>query len=182
MLFQELGKLKRSSIMASILLAGFGLLMIICPQRYFGALVAMLGYGMLILAAVMALEFISGKRSLMGYVHLTGAVILALLGIAIVIFEADTVRVIGLIFGVVLVGSGIMGIVNAWMYARRAGRSGWWVLIVLNVLLIMCGLIVLINPWWNVPTMLFDVIGGMLLFSSIVSIVRLIYTWPIREA
>ena len=55
MLFQELGKLKRSSIMASILLAGFGLLMIICPQRYFGALVAMLGYGMLILAAVMAL-------------------------------------------------------------------------------------------------------------------------------
>jgi uncharacterized membrane protein HdeD (DUF308 family) len=147
-----------------------------------GVLVAMLGYGMLILAAVMALEFISGKRSLMGYVHLTGAVILALLGIAIVIFEADTVRVIGLIFGVVLVGSGIMGIVNAWMYARRAGRSGWWVLIVLNVLLILCGLIVLINPWWNVPTMLFDVIGGMLLFSSIVSIVRLIYTWPIREA
>ena len=170
MLFQELGKLKRSSIMASILLAGFGLLMIICPQRYMGVLVAILGYGMLILAAVMALEFISGKRSLMGYVHLTGAVILALLGIAIVIFEADTVRVIGLIFGVVLVGSGIMGIVNAWMYARRAGRSGWWVLIVL------------INPWWNVPTMLFDVIGGMLLFSSIVSIVRLIYTWPIREA
>jgi len=63
---------------------------------------------------------------------------------------------------------------------RRSGRSSWWVLVVLNALLVLCGLIVLVNPWWNEPTMLFDVIGGMLLFSSIVSIVRLFYLWPIR--
>ena len=180
MLFQELGKLKQSSIMASILLAGLGILMILCPQQYVGALVATLGYGMLILAAVMALDFISGKRTLMSYVKLTGAVILALAGIAIVAFEADTVRVIALIFGLILVGDGIVGIVNAWMYVRRAERSGWWVLVVLNALLILCGLIVLVNPWWNRSTMLFDVVGGMLLFSSIVSIVRLFYLWPIR--
>ncbi len=111
---------------------------------------------------------------------LTGAVILALAGIAIVAFEADTVRVIALIFGLILVGDGIVGIVNAWMYVRRAERSGWWVLVVLNILMILCGLIVLVNPWWNRSTMLFDVVGGMLLFSSIVSIVRLFYLWPIR--
>jgi uncharacterized membrane protein HdeD (DUF308 family) len=64
---------------------------------------------------------------------------------------------------------------------RRAGRKSWWVLIVLNALRVLCGLSVLVNPWWNEPTMLFDVIGGMLLFSSIVSIVRLFYTWPIRD-
>ena len=182
MLFQELGKLKRSSIMASILLAAFGILMIIGPKQYVNALVATLGYGMLILAAVMALDFISGKKTLMSYVYLTGALILTLVGIAIVAFEADTVRVVALIFGVVLVAGGIVGIVNAWMYVHRSGRSSWWVLVVLNALLVLCGLIVLVNPWWNEPTMLFDVIGGMLLFSSIVSIVRLIYTWPIREA
>jgi len=182
MLFQELGKLKRSSIMTSILLAGVGILMILCPQQYVGSLVATLGYGMLIFAAVMALDFISGKKTLMSYVFLTGAVVLALVGVAIVAFEADTVRVVALIFGVVLVAGGIVGIVNAWMYVRRSGRSSWWVLVVLNALLVLCGLIVLVNPWWNRPTMLFDVIGGMLLFSSIVSIVRLIYTWPIREA
>ena len=182
MLFQELGKLKRSSIMTSIILMAIGVLMIICPRQYVNALVSTLGYGMLVLATVWTLDFISSKKTLMCYVHLTGALILALLGIAIVAFEADVVRVIGLIFGVVLVGDGAVGIVNAWMYARRAGRSGWWVLLVLNVLMILCGLIVLINPWWNEPTMLFDVIGGMLQFSSIVSIVRLFYLWPIREA
>ncbi len=182
MLFQELGKLKRSSIMTSIILVAVGVLMIICPKQYVNALVATLGYGALVFAVVMILDFISGRKALMSYIYFTGALILALLGIAIVAFEADVVRIIGLIFGVVLVGDGVVGIVNAWMYARRAGRSGWWVLIVLNILMIVCGLIVLINPWWNEPTMLFDVIGGMLLFSSIVSIVRLFYLWPIREA
>jgi uncharacterized membrane protein HdeD (DUF308 family) len=182
MLFQEIGKLKRSSIMTSIILMGFGLLMIICPKQYVNALVATLGYGMLVLAMVMVLDFISGKKVLMSYISFTGALLMALLGVAIVAFETDVVKVVGLIFGVVLLGDGIVGIVNAWMYVRRAGRQGWWVLIVLNALMILCGLIVLVNPWWSEPTMLFDVIGGMLLFSSIVSIVRLFWLWPIREA
>ena len=182
MLFQELGKLKRSSIMTSIILMAVGILMIICPKQYVNALVATLGYGALVFAVVMILDFISGKKALMNYIYFTGALILALLGIAIVAFEADVARIIGLIFGVILVTDGIAGIVSTWMYVRRAGRSGWWVLNVLNALLILFGLIVLVNPWWNEPTMLFDVIGGMLLFSSIVSVERLFYLWPIREA
>jgi len=180
MLFQELGKLKRSSIMTSIILMAVGILMILCPRQYVGALVSTLGYGALVFAAVMVMDFISGRKSLINYVYLTGALILALLGTAIVAFEADLVKVIGFVFGIILVGDGIISIVNALTYARRAGRKGWQVLIVLNALLIVCGLIVLVNPWWNEPTMLFDVIGGMLLFSSIVGIVRLFYLWPIR--
>ena len=46
--------------------------------------------------------------------------------------------------------------------------------------MMLFGLVVLVNPWWDDPLKLFDVIGGMLLFSSVVSIVRLIYIWPIR--
>ena len=181
MLFQELGKLKRSSIMTSIIMMAVGVLMIICPAQYVVALVSTLGYGILILAFVMVLDFISGKKVLMNYIYLTCALILALLGSAITVFESDVVQVIGLLFGLVLIGHGIIGIITGLMYARRAGRKGWWVLAVLCALLILCGLIVLINPWWNEPTSLFDVIGGMLLFSSAVSIVRLILIWPIKS-
>lgn len=181
MLFQELGKLKRSSIMTSIILVTVGILMIMCPKEYINSMVATLGYGILIFAAVGVLEFISGKKTLMGYVNLTKSLILAIVGGALLIFENDMVRVTGFIFGVVLIGDGIVGIVNALMYARRAGHKGWWILIVLCVLMIVFGLIVLINPWWDEPTMLFDVIGGMLLFSSVVSIVRLILLWPIKS-
>ena len=64
MLFQELGKLKRSSIMTSIILMAVGILMIICPKQYVNALVATLGYGALVFAVVMILDFISGKKAL----------------------------------------------------------------------------------------------------------------------
>ena len=180
MLFQELGKLKRSSIMTSIIWMAVGILMIMCPGQYVGALVSTLGYCILIFAAVMILDFISGKKVLMNYIYLTCALILALLGCAISVFASDIVRVIGLIFGLWLVADGIIGIVNTLMYVRRAGRQGWWVLVALSGLLILFGLIVLINPWWKEPTALFDVIGGMLLFSSMVSIVRTIMIWPIK--
>ena len=42
MLFQELGKLKRSSIMTSIIMMAVGVLMIMCPAQYVSALVSTL--------------------------------------------------------------------------------------------------------------------------------------------
>ena len=181
MLFEELGKLKRTSIMTAIMLAAVAVVMIMCPAGYVESFVSVLGYGMIILAAVWVLQFISGRKSLMKYIILTGALIIALLGLAVLFAdEGNTVRAIGLIFGLVLIADGIISIINAWMYARRAQRKGWWVLILLSVLLIAFGLIILINPWWSETIKLFDVIGGMLLFSSLVSIVRLFMIWPIK--
>ena len=180
MLFQELGKLKRSSIMTSIIMMAVGILMIMCPEQYVSALVATLGYGMVIFAAVEVLQFISVKKTLMNYIYLTGALIVALLGIAVLVME-NIVGVMGLIFGLVAIVDGGITVFHAHTYVRRAEGQGWQLLMVLGVLLVLFGLIVLINPWWSEPTKLFDVIGGMLLFSSVVSIVRLIYIWPIKS-
>ena len=63
MLFQELSKIKRSSIMTSIILAAVGIVMVMCPAQYVDSLVSVLGYGMVIFAAVMMLNFISAKKS-----------------------------------------------------------------------------------------------------------------------
>ena len=180
MLFEELGKLKRSSIMTSILLAAVGIVMILCPRAYVDALVSVLGYAMVILAVVWVLKFISGKKSLMNYIILTGALIVALLGIAVLVLD-NIVLIIGMIFGLVLIADGILSITNAWTYARRAQNKGWWVLVLLSVLLVLFGVIVLANPWWNDPASLLDVIGGMLLFSSLVGIVRTIMIWPVKS-
>lgn len=180
MLFQELGKLKRSSIMTSILWMAVGVLMILCPQRYINSLVEVLGYVLVIFATVMGLEFLSSKRVLMNYIYLTGALIMALGGIAVLVDE-NMVRGIGIVFGLVLFLDGALGILNTLIYVRRARRKGWWSLLIMSGLMILFGLIVLVNPFWNDPPMLFDVIGGMLLFSSVVSAVRFIYIWPIKD-
>ena len=165
--------------MTSIILAAVGIVMIMCPAQYVKSLVSVLGYGMVIIAAVWILKFISSKKCLMNYVYLTGALILLLLGIAVLVFD-NIVLLIGIVFGLIQVIGGIISIVNAWMYARRAQRKGWWLLVMLSLLMILFGLVVLINPWWDKPTKLFDVIGGMLLFSSVVSVVRTIFNWPIK--
>ena len=179
MLFEELGKIKRSTIMTAILLAAVAIVMIMCPAQYVSAFVSVLGYGMITLALVWVLEFISGKKSLIRYIYVTGALIVALLGIAVLVIE-DIVLIISIVFGLVLITVGIISLINAWVYARRAQRKGWWLLILLSVMQIASGVIILINPWWDEPTRLFDIIGFTLLFSSLVSIVRLFMIWPIK--
>ena len=179
MLFQELGKLKRSSIMTSIILMAVGILMIICPPQYIDTLVSALGYGMVTLAAVMVMDFLSSRKVLMNYIYLTGALLLALLGIAVLTLE-DIVRVLGFVFGLVLIGTGGISLVRAWMFARRAELKNWWLLALLSGIMIAFGVLLLINPWWKEINQLFDVIGCMLLYSSVVGIVRLIFLWPIK--
>jgi len=179
MLFQELGKLKRSSIMTSIILMAVGIIMIICPPQYINMLVSALGYGMMTLAAVMVMDFLSSRKVLMNYIYLTGALILGLLGIAVLTLD-DIVRVIGIVFGLVLIGTGVSGIVRAWMYARRAERKNWWVLALLSFVMVVFGVLLLINPWWKEIKQLFEVIGCMLLYSAAVSIVRTIFLWPFK--
>ena len=180
MLFQELSKIKRSSIMTSIILVAVGIVMIMCPAQYVDSLVSVLGYGMVIFAAVMMLNFISAKKSLINYIKFAGALVMMLLGISVLVFD-NIVLIIGIVFGLILIGDGILTIINTVLYVRRAQRKGWWFLVLLSVLMIAAGLVILVNPWWNEPTKLFDVIGVMLLFSSLVSIVRLIIIWPIKD-
>ena len=180
MLFEELSKIKRSSIMTSIILVAVGIVMILCPPQYVESLVAVLGYGMVIFAGVMILNYITAKKSLINCTKFAAALAMLLLGIAVLVFE-NIVLLIGIVFGLVLVADGLITMVNTWMYARRAKLKGWWLLVLLSLLLIAGGVIILINPWWNEVTKLFDVIGVMLLFSSLVGIVRLIIIWPIKD-
>ena len=179
MLFEELGKIKRKSIMTSIILVAVGIVMIMCPTQYVNSLVSLLGFGIVTLATVLILEFMSGRKALINYIYLTGALILLLLGIGVLVFE-NIVLIMGVVFGLVLMGDGIITAVNTWMYVRRSRCKGWQLLILFALIMFAFGLLILINPWWKEPQALFDVIGVVLLFTSLVSIARLIIIWPIK--
>jgi uncharacterized membrane protein HdeD (DUF308 family) len=181
MIFQSLGKVKRWSIMTSITLMALGVIMVICPPDYTDIMVLALGIVMIIGAATMWLDYISSKKALINYILLCVALILGILGASVLIFDDSVVKIISVIFGTVLILGSIIDIFNAFTYMRRAERRSWWVLIVLSCLQILFGLIILINPWWNDPQKLFDVVGGLLLFSSVVSMIRFIFLWPIKN-
>lgn len=181
MLFQELGKLKRSMIMSSIILMAVGIMMLICPERYGRPLVVGAGYVLLIIATIMVLEFLSSKKVLINYVYLTIALLVGVLGAVVLFFREDVIQVLGLFFGIFLLIEGLSQLLNTWKYARRAQRSGWWILILLSLCLVASGIVILANPWWDTPGALMKVIGAMMLFSSAVGIVHVVLIWPFKN-
>jgi len=181
MIFQELNKLKRSTIMSSIILIVIGILMVLCPEGYTRTMIGLMGAVMLIFAIVGILEYLGSNKALIHYVYLTGWLILGIVGFAILVFEINSLFAISWLFGAFLILSGISNIINAFVYAKRSGRKGWWILVLLALLLVVCGVITFVNPWWDSYSKLFKVIGIMMLFSSVVSILRLIWIWPIKS-
>ena len=93
----------------------------------------------------------------------------------------DVLPILCLLFGLFLIFEGLSDLFNAFVYARRAGQAAWWFLAILSVLTIAMGVVLLVNPWWDTPSALKQVIGGMMLFSSLVSIIRTIMTWPFKS-
>jgi len=77
---------------------------------------------------------------------------------------------------------GLHSALHAWMYARRAGKKWWGVLLFLSILLVVAGVVILNNPWWHTAHSFVKVIGGVILFAAVTGIIRLILVWPIRKA
>lgn len=181
MLFEVLDKLKQQTIISSIIMMVLGLFMLVIPEQYDGTLVTILGYVIVLLGAVMVWDFIAGKKHLSSCIIFTFALLLILLGVFILVSGDDILKVLSVLFGILLMVDGLHSALHAWMYARRAGRKWWGVLIVLSAMLFIAGIIILNNPWWDRAHSFLKVIGGIILFAAATGIVRLILVWPIRK-
>lgn len=181
MIFQELNRLKRNSIMSAVVLMAIGIIMVICPDPYITSLINLLGVIMLVAAVVMALEFISSKKALIHFLWLTLALILVIVGTLILIFEIDTLYAISWIFGIFLILYGLYCLLHALTFARRAERKAWWLLIPLSAALIVLGIIAIWNPRWETPGELLTTTGWMIVFAAIISVLRLIWIWPVKD-
>ena len=182
MLFESLDKIKRNSIFSAILLTTLGAIVLICPQKYIPTLTLAFGYALVIVALVMILDFFSSKKSLMEYIKFVGAVVLLIVGICVLVFRSDILVVLARLFGFLLVLDGARTVYHSLAYARRSQRKGWWILTILSALLILAGIILFFNPWWNSTDKLMKVIGCAVLFSAVISGIRLYWTWPLRNS
>ena len=144
MIFQELNKLKRSTIMSSIILIVVGILMVLCPEEYIQTMIGLMGAVLLVFSIIGILEYLGSNKALIHYVYLTGWLILGIVGFAVLVFEINSLFAIGWLFGAFLILSGISNIINAFVYSKRSGRKGWWILVLLAL---VCLLYRLIKPF-----------------------------------
>ena len=181
MLFDSLDKIKRNSIFSAILLAALGVIMLLCPESYIGSFILGAGYLLVIAAMVLMLDFFTSKKCLMDYIWFVVALIILILGGCVLVFSGDIMTILSRLFGVLLVVDGGRTVFHAFAYARRSERKGWWVLVILSVLLMIAGIGVFCNPFFSTPPVLMKGIGGTVLFASIISGIRLVWTWPLRS-
>ena len=181
MIFEGLNSLRRNAVMSSIVLLSFGVLLLILPEAYLPSLIMTAGSVMIIISIGMVFDFLSSNRALIHFVFLTGALALGIAGIAVLVFQNDVLFVLGFFFGLFLFLESLRGIVHSWVYARRSERKNWWFLIPLYAIQLICGLFIMINPWWKQPGEFKQVIGVVIIFASIVSAVKLFWVWPLRK-
>ena len=181
MLFQALDKIKQQTLITSVLLMILGLLMLLIPAQHDQILIECLGYVILLLGSVMIWDFIAGDKKFTGYIFFIIALLLILLGLFILLSGDDIMVVLSVLFGILLIIDGLHSLVHSWLYARRSGKKWWWLLLLLSVSLILAGIVILNNPWWDTAHSFVKVIGGVMLYAAAAGFVRLILVWPIRS-
>jgi uncharacterized membrane protein HdeD (DUF308 family) len=178
MLFESLDKIRRGTLLSAILLIALGLVILICPVAYIDSLMLAFGYGLIIVCVVMLLEFFTNKNMLVEYMNLIIALALGIVGLCVLLFRDDVVTTLAWLSSFLLLLHGVLTFRYSVTYARRSGKSSWWVFALLGALLIVCAVVLFFNPWWKTPDMLAKVIGIAVFFSAAVSIIRLVWAWP----
>lgn len=181
MLFDSLDNLRRRALLTSILLVALGVVLLICPEKYIISLTLAFGYTLIIISIVMLLEFFTSKKSLMEYIKFCGALILGIVGLCSLVFRENVMRTLAGLSSFLLLVYGISVLYFSLTYARRSHRRGWWLFTILAILLVACAVVLFINPWWGTPVTLIRIIGYAVLFSALVSTIRLIWGWSLNR-
>ena len=180
MLFRELDKVRRHIIMMTILFMFAGILLLELPEKYLAFLGTFCGFLLMVWAMVTALEFVEGPKVLISYILLFLALGAGLVGLAMISFDGFFLWMLRNLVGAVPIVVGLFGCYYALVFARRSGRRGWRVPLVLFGLLILFGILLVWDPFpFDLGTEQF-VIGSVLSYSSIVYAILLAWIWPTR--
>lgn len=181
MFFHELDKLKRRVIMTSIVLMFTGIVLLLVPVGYLSFISSALGFTMLVATVVTVFHFIGSSRILLHYIQLCIALVIGIIGIALLTFDGMFMKLLSWLVGTVPIVSGVIGIFYAFMYARRSGRKSWWVLLLLSAAMMLFGGFVFYNPWMDSEPALLQITGGTMMASALLSSIRLIWLWPLKS-
>ncbi len=187
MLLDAVSKIKRHSILTSILLMCLGVVMLLCPEKYVSTLIMVAGYGMIVYAMEQALEFIGKKGSLMSSITFVISIVVGLVGVAVLVYQEDVLKVLSWIFGLLLIVEGGNSIYYAFTFARRSGRKGWSILVIVASVLIIAGILLILGviffsfAAFRTPVFLMKLIGVAVMFSAIFSVLRLLWIWPVKK-
>ena len=178
MLFAELDKMRRNVVMAAIVLMFLGFVFLAVPEVYIPFLGSATAFVLAASCIVSILEFLSGPKTLVRYFGLVGALVMGVVGVMLFVFDDLFMMLLRVLVSAVPIIVGIYGAYHALVFARRSGRRGWWVPLVLSAFLMAFGTVSAINPWDYSTQGTLQVMGGTLTFSAVAFALLLVWMWP----
>ena len=144
MLFNSLDKFKRTLVMTIVFLMFTGLTMFVVPVSYVPMLGKALGFGCLVCSILSILGFIDSNRALIHYIRLFIGLLVGLFGLLLFAVDGLFLGLLNWLVGTLPILLGAYGIYHALTYARRSGREGWQILVVLSCLFLTVVLLLIL--------------------------------------
>lgn len=181
MLFEALDRIKRNAVMTTIVLMFAGLLLLLMPESYIPFLGGAIAFLLAVCAVVSIFDYIASDKALINCIRLTVGLIAGIVGIALFAFDGLFGQFLWWLVGTLPILLAAVGLYYTFTIARRSGRRGWWVLVILFGFLLAFGTMVFWNPWMEDAQAVLRVVGGTLLYSAAAGAVSLIWIWPRHE-
>ena len=183
MLFEELDKLKRTILMTTIILIFIGILLLVLPNSYVPFLQPTIAFILLVILFIIVFSFISSKKAIINYIILFFGLVAGLFGCLYFIFENFFIKTLYIFVGLIPILFGSYWIWQIITLKNLSKRKNWWLFLVLSIIMIGMGLFNFFNPWIKTnETVLLRITGGTLVFSALISALRLIWVWPIKKS
>ncbi len=167
-----------------IILAGLmmlGLFILILPENSYSVFSQTTGVILLIYTFYALFKFLGSSRALIHYLRLLRALFVGIIGFAFIVYEGFLVNIAFIVVSVMPIAVGLLECYLAFHTARKARRASWWILLVLGILLIIFGFSGATRPLFDNTTSYMRIVGGTILFFSMVVGLSLIWIWPVRS-
>ena len=164
-------KMKRSWIFSAIVTIVLGLILVLFPAAALNSVCYVLGAIAIAMGVIRTVRYFKQDHT---YPYLFQSdLVVGLLSVGFGIFMvSQPVTVLSLvphIFGMLMVGCGIGGIMRA-VDAKKAGFASWGVLLALAIVSIALGWLIMLNPFGAMETVTV-VIGGCLIYQGVTDVV-----------
>ncbi len=162
----RMGQLKKSKMIAGIISALLGCVLIFWPGLSMGLICQFVGAALTITGVLTALVFFTQpKDNPFRAASLIAGIPLAVLGVFIMLKPSFLVEFVPIFVGVIVLFDGMMNLIETFDLMKQK-YSRWWISLIFAVLTIILGVLLILRPF-GIAKFIMQAIGVIMLYNGI---------------
>ena len=162
----RMGQLKKSKMIAGIISALLGCVLMFWPGLSMGLICQFVGAALTITGVLTALVFFTQpKENPFRAASLIAGIPLAVLGVFIMLKPSFLVEFVPIFVGVIVLFDGMMNLIETFDLMKQK-YSRWWISLIFAVLTIILGVLLILRPF-GIAKFIMQAIGVIMLYNGI---------------